>query len=188
MKKTTIFLFLFIFNLISAQETEIDSIISYEIKSLEKNKISTFFIIEKSCTGCIKLIRENEPDCNYGTSKLFVFWKENDGSYFRKIDKCNSSKIKISDEIFNDFLLKTNRIKNENVIPYQTGKNSYISISHSTFSEFYFMIDKKIERKRYDHFNLTNEQEKPNINFKHNNSLALIKLDKVCEQIILENP
>lgn len=187
MKNTTILLLLFLSNMIAAQKTEIDSIISYEIKILEENKISAFFIIEKSCNGCIKLIKENEQDCNYGTSKLFVFWKEKDASYFRKIDKCNSSKIKISNEIFNDFSAKTIRMKKDTIKPYQTDKNSYVSNSHSTFSEFYFVIDHKIERKIYDHFNLTNEIEKPNINFMYNNSLSIIKLEKVCDEIISRN-
>ena len=40
MKKMIIFLLLFLTNLISAQETEIDSIISQEIKVLKEKKIN----------------------------------------------------------------------------------------------------------------------------------------------------
>jgi hypothetical protein len=187
MKNIIILLLLFLSNMISAQKTEIDSIISHEIKNLKENKISDFFIIEKSCNGCIKLINVNEQDCNYGTSKLFIFWKEKDATYFRNIDKCNSSKIRISNDIFNNFSAKTIRMKKETIKPYQTNKNSYVSSSHSTFSEFYFVIGNKIERKIYDHFNLTNEKEKPNINFIYNNSLSIIKLAKVCDEIINRN-
>lgn len=187
MKKMIIFLILFLTNLISAQETEIDSIISQEIKMLKEKKISSFFILEKSCNGCIKLIKENEQDCEYGTSKLFAFWKENDDFYFKKIDKCNSLKVKISTDIFNGFLKKIETIKDETVKPYQIGKNRYISISHSTFSEFYFIINEKIEKFFYNHFYLTNEQEEPNINFNYNNSLTIIKLDKACDEIIKQN-
>lgn len=177
MKKFTLLL-LFFANLISGQET--DSIISQEIKVLKEKKIDSFFILEKYCNGCIKLIMENEKDCDYGTSKIYVFWKEKENAFYKKIDKCDSSKVKISTEIFNDFLT----IKNETVKPYQTENNGYVNISHSTFSLFYFNIDEKIVVKKYDHFDLTNNKEEPNINFKHNKSLALVKLDKKCDKII----
>lgn len=188
MRNTIIVILLLLSTLISAQETEIDSIISHEIKVLKENKIRSFFILEKSCNGCIKLIEEYKLDCDYGTSKLYVFWKEKDESFFRKIDKCSASKVKIPSDIFNDYLAKTHRIKNETVKPYQIDKKSYIFSSHSTFSEFYFNIDEKIERKRYDDYSLTTEKEKPNINFKFNNSLTLIKLYKSCDEIIRQNP
>ncbi len=187
MQKKVILVFLLLSNLISAQETEIDSIISQEIKILGENKISSFFILDKHCSGCIKLIKENEKDCDYGTSKLYVFWKEKNEFYFRKINKCNYDKAKISGEIFINFKVKTERIKNETVKQYQTSKNSYISVSHSTFSDFYFIVNKKIEKKSFNHFYLTNDEEKPNINFSYNNSLNLIKLSKFCDEIILHN-
>lgn len=184
--KNIILLFLFSTNLISAQETQIDSIVSKQIKYLAENKISEFFIVEKYCNGCIKLIKTNEPDCDYGTSSLYVFWKDKNENYFRKIDKCNSPKIKISDEIIKTYILNINKIEKENVKDYQTGKDSYVSISHSTFSTFYFMFDGNLIVKQFNDFNLTTEDYSPNINYEYNNSLELIKLCKTCEKIILK--
>lgn len=172
--------------MISAQETDIDTIVSKQIKYLTENKISEFFIVEKYCNGCIKLIKANEPDCDYGTSRLYVFWKDKSESYFRKIDKCNSAKIKIPDEIIKNYILNINEIEKENVKDYQTGKDSYVTVSHSTFSKFYFMINGNLIVKQFDDFNLTTDDYSPNMNYEYNNSLKLIKLGKTCDKIILK--
>jgi hypothetical protein len=184
--KNIILFFLFSTNLISAQETDINTIVSKQIKDLTENKISEFFIVEKYCNGCIKLIKANEPDCDYGTSMLYVFWKDKSGSYFRKIDKCNSPKIKIPDEIIKNYRLNINEIEKENVKDYQTAKDSYVTISHSTFSKFYFMFNGNLIVKQFDDFDLTTEEHSPNMNYEYNNSLKLIKLVKTCDEVILK--
>ncbi|RTY98007.1 hypothetical protein EKM02_12790 [Flavobacterium sp. RSP49] len=184
--KNIILLFLFSINLISAQETQIDSIVSKQIKYLTENKTSEFFIVEKYCNGCIKLIKANEPDCDYGTSRLYVFWKDKSQSYFRKLGKCNSPKIKIPDEIIKNYILNINEIEKENIKGYQTGKDSFVSVSHSTFSTFYFMYNGNLIVKQFNDFDLTTEDYSTNINYDYNNSLKLIKLSEICDKIILK--
>jgi len=186
MKKIIIFLLLFS-NVILAQKTETDAIILHKIKELKENQISTFFIVEKYCVGCIKLVKENKRDCDYGTSTLYLFWKENGENFFRRLDKCNSPKIKISDDILSNFSIKMRSIKIEEIKRYQTGDNNYISLNHSNFSKYYFILDGELETNSFDYFNLTTAEEKPNINFKYNNSLMLVKLDKACDEIITKN-
>lgn len=184
--KNIILIILFSTNLISAQETQIDSMVSKQIKYLTENKISQFFILEKYCNGCIKLIKANEPDCEYGTSRLYVFWKDKKESYFRKIDKCNSPKVKIPDEIIKNYVLNIKEIEKENIKAYQTRKESYVIVSHSTFSKLYFMFNGNLIVKQFNDFDLTTEDYNPNINYEYNNSLKLIKLDKICDTIILK--
>ena len=183
--KNIILFFLFSTNLISAQETDIDPIVSKQIKYLTENKISKFFIVEKYCNGFIELIDANEPDCDYGTSRLYVFWKDKSESYFRKIDKCNSPTIKIPDEIIENYELNIKEIEKENVKEYQTGKDNYVIVSHSTFSKFYFMFNNNLIVKQFNDFDITTEDYSTNINYKYNNSLKLIKLSKTCDKIIL---
>jgi hypothetical protein len=179
MKNIILFL-LFSINLISAQGTDIDLIVSNQIKYLTENKISEFFIVEKYCFGCIA----NESDCDYGNTYLYVFWKDKNESYFRKLDKCNPSKTKISDEIINNYMLNINKIEKESVKDYQTGKDTYALVDHSTFSKFYFMFNGNIIIKGFDHYNLTTENLSPNMNYEYNNSLELIKLSKACDKAI----
>jgi hypothetical protein len=179
MKKIILFL-LFSINLISAQGTDIDSLISNQIKHLTENKISEFFIVEKFCIGCIA----NESDCDYGNTYLYVFWKDKNESYFRKLDKCNSPQTRISDEIINNYILNINKIEKESVKDYQIGKDDYAIVDHSTVSKFYFRFNGNIIIKEFDYYNLTTENLSPNINYEYNNSLELIKLSKACDKVI----
>ena len=186
MKNILLLFFLFSTGIIIAQGKDIDSAISKELKYLKENKISKFFIIEKDCTGCIKLFKPNEPDCDYGTSNLYVFWKDENECYYRKIDKCNSLSIKITDEIFQNYELKINKIKNESVKAYKTAEDLHVTIDHPLFSRLYFILDGDLIVKQFDNFNLTNESFGPNINYEYNNSLELVKLIKACDKIILK--
>ena len=184
--KKIILLFLFFTNLILAQKTEIDSIVSKQITVMAENKINEFFIIEKYCDGCI-LHTKKEQKCNYKDSDLYLFWKEENKSYFRKIIKCNNVKIEISDEIFIGYDAKIDKIKSENVKAYQVNKNTFGGCNNTTYSKYYFIINGKLEVKIFDYYALTTLSEMPNINYDYNNSLELVKLDNVCKKIIRRN-
>ena len=186
MKKKLLFFILFT-NFLSAQQTEVDSIISKEVKQLKENGIDKFFFLQKFCVGCDEIITANKVECELKYYQLYLFWQENNKSYFRKIEKCNSKKIKISGNFINKFYIKNiDIIKNENVKEYQTGKDEYIMVDHSSFSKLYFFIDGNLITKQIDYFNLES-QETPNINYEYNNSLKLVKLNRECSKIIREN-
>lgn len=187
MKKSLTLLILCFTSCIYAQKAAIDSVISHEIKTLKERQVKTFFILERSCVGCIKLLRSNKKDCDYGTSKLYLFWKENGQSYFRELDRCDSPKIKIANELFSNYDVTMRSIKVEKVKHYQTSENSFTSIDHSTFSKFYFILDGKTETNWFDYFDISTEDKEPNINYQYNNSLAIVKLDQACEEVIKKN-
>ncbi len=126
-------------------------------------------------------------NCDYGNSSLYVFWKENQQSFFRKIDKCNFSQIEISNEIFRNYSEKIINITNESVKAYTLINNDSIEIRHSEFAKYYFVINGKLEVKVFDYFDLTSQSERQNLNYEFNHSLELVKLSKVCDKIILEN-
>ena len=184
MKKTITLLLLCISSVTFAQKKVIDSVISHHIKVLKVNQVSTFFILEHYCVGCIKLHKSKQKDCDYGTSKIYLFWKENGVSYFRKLDRCDSPKIKITNELFNNFAVTMRSIKVEKVKSYQTSESGLTSIDHSTFSQFYFILDGKIETNRFDYFDISTDDMKSNINYQYNNSLAIVKLDLACQEVI----
>jgi hypothetical protein len=187
MKKTITLLFLCFSSVTFAQKEVIDSVISHHIKVLKENQVSTFFILEHYCLGCIKLSKSKQKDCDYGTSKIYLFWKENGVSYFRKLDRCDSPKIKITNELFSNYAITMRSIKVEKVKYYQTSENGFTSIDHSTFSQFYFILDGKTETNRFDYFDISTDDKKPNINYQYNNSLAIVKLDQACQEVITKN-
>lgn len=183
--KKIILLFLFSINLISAQEINTDSIISKQIEILKENKIEEFFVLEKYCIGCVWISNPNGIECDFGTSHIYIFWKDKNESFYKKIDKCNSQKTKVSDKIFNNYLSKIDVIKKEEIKNYQTENGSNVSINHSTFSKFYFMVNGNLFTKSFDYFDLTSSENNPNINYEYNKSLELIKLNNECDKILI---
>ena len=186
MKQTIILLFLLFTSLISAQNTEIDSVISEQILVMKESKINEFFIIEKYCDGCV-LHNKKQQKCNYKDSDLYIFWKEENNSYFRKINKCEYLKVKISAGIFDSFNTKIEKIKTESVKSYQINQKTIGGCNNTTYAKYYFMVNGKLETKIFDYYSLTTQSEIPNINYDYNNALEIIKLDKVCEKIIRKN-
>ncbi|SEQ11961.1 hypothetical protein [Flavobacterium urocaniciphilum] len=184
--KNLILLFLFSINLISAQNSIADSIVTNQIKIFKESKIEEFFILEKYCNGCKLLTNLEDLDCDLETSHIYIFWKEKDESYYQKISKCRTEKTKISFDIFANYSSKIDIIKDENVKNYQTEKSDFISISHSEFSTFYFISNSNQLKKSFDHFDLTSNENNPNINAEYNKSLELVKLSYECDNIILK--
>lgn len=184
--KNLILLFLFSINLISAQNSIADSIITNQIKIFKESNIEEFFILKKYCKGCKSLTNLEDLDCDLDTSHIYIFWKEKDESYYQKISKCKTEKSKISLDIFNNYLSKIDVIKEENIKNYQTEKSGYISINHSEFSTFYFNTNSNLLKKSFDHFDLTSSENNPNINVEYNKSLELVKLSYECDNIILK--
>lgn len=153
---------------------------------MKESGISEFFIIEKYCDGCI-LHNKKQLKCNYKDSDLYIFWKEENNSYFRKINKCDDLKLKITADIFNGFNTKVEKIKNESVKSYQINKNTIGGCNYTTYAKYYFIINEELKTKIFDYYSLTTQGEMPNINYDYNNALEIIKLDKVCEKIIRKN-
>jgi hypothetical protein len=186
MNKTITLLFLCFSSVTFAQKTEIDSVVSKEIAIMKARGISEFFFKEKFCDGCIMHNRRKQK-CNFKDSDLYVFWKEENNSYFRKLNKCDTVKVKLAAEILVDFDATLTIIKNESVKSYLLNKNTIRGCSHTTYSKYYFIINEILVTMIFDDYSLTTDSEQPNINFAYNNALELIKLDKVCEKIIHKN-
>jgi hypothetical protein len=187
MKKTITLLLLCFSSVTFAQKEVIDSVISHQIKVLKEHQVSTFFILEHYCIGCLKLSKSKQKDCDYGTSKLYLFWKENGVSYYRKLNRCDSPKIKITNELFSNYAISMRSVKVEKIKHYQTAENVFSSIDHSTFSQFYFILDGKTESNRFDYYDISTDDQKPNLNYQYNNTLAIVKLDQACQEIITKN-
>jgi hypothetical protein len=182
-----------LFNILFAQQSTIDSIIRIETKILKENNIKEFYFLEQFCTGSIKLLKTDEVDCKFENSKIYVFWKEDKECFFKSIDKCNSKAVKISCESIDYYRKHKNRIISEKVQSYTTkidnvikGKvyASRVSQSHSCITKIYFEYKNKMIQQKVDNFDLTNDYKEPNIYFNENNSLKLVSLIKISEELI----
>ena len=184
--KTLILAFL-LFSISLFAQSNSDSIVSDKTKDLKAKGVKDFFYFETYCNGNFKLIKEGEVSCD-GESEIYVFSNEANKSFLQKVNSCENKKIEIPDNILNYYINHFDEIRNEVVRNYQIDKESTKFASHSCFKKFAFYFNSTINiTKDFDELDLTTETDEPNINFKSNNSLKLVKLTRLCEKVIREN-
>nr|WP_315152944.1 hypothetical protein [uncultured Flavobacterium sp.] len=185
-------LFLFTF-LSSSAQNSVDSIIKIESAKLNKKGISNFFFIEKYCVGCISIRKRDEPKCEVAGSTIYLFWRDEKKDYVQKLDKCSSQKRIISNEIMQLFIDHKFKLESENIKLYSTKPDSIANnkiysfrrtVSHSTFTKFYFQTKDKVTVKKIDDFDLTTNNFEPNVYFDTNKTLIIVGLKNICEKLI----
>lgn len=167
----------------------IDSIIKKRSENFALNGIKDFLFYETYCVGCSRIIEEKDINCYLQRSNLYVFWKENEKSFFQEIKRCETSKIKINNKIIKFYLKNAVEIQNENIERYKIGKDSIVgnkiyskirSVDHGFHTKTYFYVDSNLIEKHIDEFCLKTDKKEPNINYEHNNNLKMVKLAKYC--------
>ena len=163
-----------------------DVIIKREIAKLELSN-SSFVIMKQYCVGYEK-IYSDRTNCNFEEYpfEIIIVWNENNKTKFTKYDNCSVYNSEISSETENlwDFINTSfEKIKTEKILPYTLKNNSIIMIDHSCQYEFIIQINNNRIKKAFDSFDLTDEKDQENINFKSNNSLAIVKLQKLITKL-----
>ena len=203
MQKSLIIILLLIFNLTFGQEKidRTDSLISEFKAELNEKGISDFFVVKRITYGSAYIYDLNDPNSckpNGVFFTMYAFWKIGKDSYVKKFDNCGGfNSLKLSDSKPIELYKKNiEKLKSEKVKPYQLtpdsiGKNGlvYKSISSRTHQpqRYFWFFTKSTEfTNHFDTYNLTTEEDKPNLNYKSNNELKLVKLNAICEEIIDE--
>jgi hypothetical protein len=202
MVKTLIIILILIFNLTFGQEKSdpTESLIAEFKSELGQQGISDFFVLKLITYGADYIFDLNDPNsCNtngiYFT--MYAFWKNGNDSFVKKFDNCGGfNSLKLSNSKPTEFYhMNIEKLKSDKINPYQTSNqgianelvNKSISTStHQSHREFWFFQQSKEFKNHFDIYNLTTEKENPNLNYKSNNELSIVKLDAICEKIIDE--
>ena len=200
MQKSITIILLLIFNLTIGQEKvdPTESLISELKKELNGKNITDFFVVKQITYGTAYIFDLDDPDsCNpngiYFT--MYAFWKDGKDDYVKKFDNCGGfNSLKLSDSKISEFYLKNSEsLKSDEVKSYQIKPDSiangkiYKSISHRNHQPqryFLFYINSEEFRNHFDKYDLTTEKDIPNLNYKSNNELSIVKLNAICEEII----
>jgi len=194
--KNLFFIFtLLITGIVFSQNDEafVDSMVAQKMAELELQQNPEYFYRKDYCDGNIQMF--NLPDGKLCTSKstyysVYLFWKEDeDIMKLQKFDNCGSfvplsiSRKKTIEKNFkNKQALKQGEVK-----PYEGEKidaNAYGNMAvNSCHKEYKFVFDGKSFEKSFREFDLTNDSKYKNVNADHNNSLELIKLDKILSEM-----
>ena len=200
MQKSITIIFLLIFNLTFGQDKvdPTESLISEFKTELNEKSIANFFVVKRITYGTAYIPDLNDPNfCNpngiYFT--MYAFWKDGKDDYVKKFDNCGGfNSLKLSDSKISEFYLKNSEsLKSDEVKSYQIKPDSiangkiYKSISHRNHQPqryFWFYINSEEFRNHFDKYDLTTEKDIPNLNYKSNNELSIVKLNAICEEII----
>ncbi len=200
MQKSIIIILLLIFNLTFGQDKvdPTESLISELKTELNKKNITNFFVVKRITYGTAYIFDLDDPNsCNpngiYFT--MYAFWKDGKDDYVKKFDNCGGfNTLKLSDSKISEFYVKNSEsLKSDEVKSYQIKPDSiangkiYKSISHRNHQPqryFLFYINSEEFRNHFDKYDLTTEKDIPNLNYKSNNELSIVKLNAICEEII----
>ncbi len=200
MQKSITIILLLIFNLTIGQEKvdPTESLISELKTELNEKNITDFFVVKQITYGTAYIFDLDDPNsCNPNGIyfKMYAFWKDGKDDYVKKIDNCGEfNSLKLSDSKISEFYVKNlESLKSDEVKSFQIKPDSiangkiYKSVSrqnHQPQRYFWFYINSAEYRNHFDKYNLTTEKDIPNINYKSNKELSIVKLNAICEEII----
>ncbi|SFU45441.1 hypothetical protein SAMN05216480_10432 [Pustulibacterium marinum] len=203
MQKSLGIILVLIFNLTFGQEKNdrTDSFILEFKTKLNEKGISDFFVVKRITYGSVYIYDLNDSNsCNSNGTyfTMYAFWKNGKDSYVKKYDNCGGfNSLKLSDsKLINLYKKNIEKLKSEKVKYYQSkpdsiGKNGLVyknilSQNHQPQRYFWFFTKSTEFTNRFNTFNLTTEKDNPNLNYKTNNELKLVKLNAICDEIIDE--
>lgn len=177
--------FLILFPSLLFSQKSVNPHVNDFIESLDL-KINYFFV-ENSHPGSMFLMKPEDVryeciEADYYRS-THIYWKDLNNKYWKKsFYSCSdNNSIEINSEYLNFVENHFESIKNEEVLKYQTKKDSIVGDiiygsykikNHEPAKNYVFRINSEMTSKKFKDYYLTTEGD--NINFEHNQNLKLI--------------
>lgn len=195
MKKIILFIFGIMTMLSVAQNDKayVDSLVSDFTNSLNNNAVSDYFYMVKFCDGHMEMftLKDGKTCMSKGTYyEVYVFWKEENKAMIKKIDNCGMfSSLSLSDGDLFDFAknnsqqiqegeVKKYAVKTPENVPKQRSE------IHSCKRKFQFNLNSNSFKQEYNLYDLTNGSKYENLNYKSNNNLKIVELEKMTDAVI----
>ncbi|WP_130735934.1 hypothetical protein [Flavobacterium sp. J27] len=148
-----------------------------KIATLKSSKIDTIGIIERKCESMIS------PKC--GNVNFYLLWKNKGRTFIQKINKCETESIKIdsTNYFFTFYYENKQKIEQEELKMYKTEDSGFSMTDHYCESIITFFENDNKLNKTINSYLLEIGEEK-NINFKFNNNLKIVELDKNTRKLL----
>ena len=167
-------------------------------QEMREDSITSYFILKKIRYGTVRLIDLGDPNScrtNEYYFSMYGFWKNGNDTWIKKYDNCGAyNALKLPDSKPMDFFqANLDQLKNQEVKRYNTrtdssgNSDSYLPFvwqSHSPLRFYWFNHGMTRFDKNFATFNLSTNSESVNVNYEYNNSLALVTLNALCEDLI----
>jgi len=196
MKKLFLFLLLIPLACFSQRdEAYVNDLTNYFGVSLKDKGVTNYFIYKPYCVGEIQMFMIDGKMCtSKGTYyQSYVIWNEEGVDYIKKFDNCGSYKTaKLSDTAISDFVANHYpALKDDEVKPYRssayTGTPELRKTPSPCFKYYSFHKDDRAFEKQFNDFDISNDSEGENLNYTFNQTLKLIELNQMMNNIIVSN-
>jgi len=161
-------------------------------EDLKAKGVVQYFVYKSYCEGETQMIKLNDKLCiSKGTFyQSYVVWTEEGMDRIKKFDNCGSFYIaNLGDTSISEFYKKEwPALIDDEVKPYRsatyTGKPELRKTPQPCFREFVLHSELKEAQKKFNLFEISNDSEGENLNFKFNRTLKLVELYERMERII----
>ena len=192
MKNVILFILILILSSCASKKSiERKNISEYKLQNISESfdaKKLSYIGLKKYCDGGVRIEMPNEKDCKncYSENDIYIFWTKNNKSYVQKFDNCSEfNSVEIFDFKPMEFLKNnTTELQTDSVKRFQIDKDTYSTVSHSCFRNYILNDGQTKYKNEFDNYDLTGENK--NLNYKSNNDLRIILLDKKLNEIITE--
>ena len=171
------------------------------MNELKQKKVDTICVFEDYSIGSIQVFdkdsENNYCEFEFENPPTYIFWKQNGKTFLTKKDNCfeYSTTAIDAEKIWKNYFknekeIKEEKVKNFQFVEIENGKKTILDImvDHSHHQNFKFIINGKINEKRFDDFDLQrNNESEININYEHNTNLKSKFLANEISKLILEN-
>lgn len=170
----------------------VDQQVQTFVDNLKERGIDQYLHTRRYCSGNIEMFVIDGKNCmSKGTyMESFIFWKEAEKAYVKKIDNCGLylSVVLKDDAVFAFARDQVVTIEGETVKPYAsdayTGTPQQRKPVQPCFREFHFSLSNENFDKRFNLFDISNDSEGNNLNLEYNNALRLIQLNGMIDGLL----
>ena len=161
-------------------------------KKLTERNITNYFTVKRYCSGSIEMFKLPERICtSKGTYfEVYVIWKEEDGSFIKKIDNCSLyySVVLSDNKLYDFFISNRNALESEEVKNYESatysGKPELRKKPQPCFRSFQFTEGETTFSKSYNLFDISNDSDGKNLNYDFNSQLKVVRLDNMLDEVL----
>lgn len=173
-------------------EAKVETLAQDFYEKLEARGISIYFSTKHYCSGTNEMFMVNGKRCfSSGTYvATYVVWNEDGKDFIKKIDNCGLfHSVPLENNIFSEFYnQEMPALVDDEVKPYRSlkypGEPELRKDTQPCFRGFRFKTSSRVVEKAFNLFDISNDSDGDNKNYVFNQSLKLVELDKMFDQII----
>lgn len=193
--KSIVFFLAFTFSALNyAQHDEayVNELIDGLVQKLTETGVDTYFTANYYCAGSMRMVKLGDKMCmSKGTYyEVYLVYLHEGNGYIQKVDNCGIfERSELADDRIPLFMIQEwPALKDDIVKPYHsetyTGVPELRKTPQPCFRSFTFKKGTKSFDKKFNLYDISNDLEEPNKNYSFNQTLKLVKLNAMMDEVL----